>query len=405
MKTVITYGTYDLFHHGHLKLLRRAKELGDKLIVGISTDEFNEREKSKTAVHSYEKRKAIVASVAFVDQVIPEATWEQKREDVKRLAVDVFVMGDDWAGHFDELGERGCEVVYLPRTPLVSASHIRATIQPERAITGLQPISCVVTNYNGAAFLDQALQSLLNQRLPPTEILIADDASTDGSRNLIETYAQTHDSIRPVFRDRRIGVSQNRDMAIRATTHDWVTTLDSDDWFHTEKLAAEARALAAHPGAVACSDTALYDIDRQCFDIIHTAPLCAMSPPQRLMAIAARDKLIPRDLLMSHETYEQAGGLSPGLKTYEDWAFKMSLADQDVPFVHSGVIGTAYYRRGSGLSGGGHLPHLEGKLLALKSVSRSLHYPFAFWTGVLKLFFYKGPRKLRHWSRPEHEIL
>ncbi len=102
MKKVITYGTYDLLHVGHINLLRRAKELGDYLIVGLSTDEFN-AEKHKEAYHSYEDRKVILESIKYVDEVIPENCWEQKIDDVVRNGADVFVMGDDWKGKLDFL--------------------------------------------------------------------------------------------------------------------------------------------------------------------------------------------------------------------------------------------------------------------------------------------------------------
>lgn len=405
MKIVITYGTYDLFHRGHLELLRRAKALGDVLIVGVSTDEFNEKEKSKFAEHSYEKRRAIVESVSFVDRVIPETCWEQKREDIARHGVSVFVMGDDWCGHFDDLKEQGCEVVYLSRTPETSSSKIRAYVGSDDDVSGIEKMSCVVTNRNGAAFIQTAVDSLLQQRLPPSEIVIADDASTDGSRDLIEKLAEQHLLIRPIFRPKRLGVSQNRDMAIRATTHNWVTSLDSDDWFNSEKLAAEARVLAANPGAVACSDTALYDLNKECFDVIHVAPLCAMSVSQRVTAIVARRKMIPRDLLMPRAVYEATGGLDPNLNMYEDWALKIRLADQGIPFVYSGVLGTSYYRRGKGLSGVGHLAHARGKIMALRSAGKNIRHSSAFWSGVFRLFMGKGPRKLLRLNRPNHEIM
>lgn len=125
MKKVITYGTFDLFHYGHVNLLRRAKELGDYLIVVISTDEFNWEQKHKKCYFPYEKRKAIVEAIKYVDLVIPETDWEQKRTDVHKYGVDVFVMGDDWTGKFDFLKEEGVEVVYLPRTPNVSTTQIK----------------------------------------------------------------------------------------------------------------------------------------------------------------------------------------------------------------------------------------------------------------------------------------
>jgi glycerol-3-phosphate cytidylyltransferase len=123
MKKVLTYGTFDLLHFGHINLLSRAKDLGDFLIVGLSTDEFN-KGKNKQAYHSFENRKLILESIRFVDEVIPENTWDQKIQDVIKHDIDIFVMGDDWKGKFDFLKEY-CEVVYLPRTMGISTSQIK----------------------------------------------------------------------------------------------------------------------------------------------------------------------------------------------------------------------------------------------------------------------------------------
>lgn len=123
MRKVITYGTYDLLHTGHINLLRRAKELGDYLIVAISSDEFNAL-KGKKAYYTFEQRKAILEAVRYVDEVIPENNWEQKISDVQEHDVDVFVMGDDWEGKFDFLKDY-CEVVYLPRTVGISTTKIK----------------------------------------------------------------------------------------------------------------------------------------------------------------------------------------------------------------------------------------------------------------------------------------
>ncbi|MBC1334024.1 glycerol-3-phosphate cytidylyltransferase [Listeria booriae] len=123
MKKVITYGTFDLLHWGHIKLLERAKALGDYLVVAISTDEFN-RLKHKEAYHSFEHRKLILEAIRYVDEVIPESDWEQKVQDVKDHNIDIFVMGDDWKGEFDFLKDY-CEVVYLPRTTGISTTKIK----------------------------------------------------------------------------------------------------------------------------------------------------------------------------------------------------------------------------------------------------------------------------------------
>ena len=123
MRKVITYGTYDLLHVGHINLLRRARELGDYLIVVVSSDEFNAI-KGKKAYYSFEDRKKILEAIRYVDEVLPEYTWEQKIDDVVNNHVDVFVMGDDWEGKFDFLKEY-CEVVYLPRTEGISTTKIK----------------------------------------------------------------------------------------------------------------------------------------------------------------------------------------------------------------------------------------------------------------------------------------
>ena len=125
MKKVITYGTFDLLHYGHINLLKRAKACGDYLIVALSTDEFNWKEKQKKCYFTYEQRKMLLESIRYVDLVIPECNWEQKRSDVHEYRVDTFVMGDDWAGKFDYLKQEGVEVVYLPRTPKISTTQIK----------------------------------------------------------------------------------------------------------------------------------------------------------------------------------------------------------------------------------------------------------------------------------------
>lgn len=126
MKTVLTYGTFDLLHWGHIRLLERAAELGDRLIVGLSTDEFN-AEKHKEAYHSYEHRKYILEAIKYVDKVIPENAWDQKIGDVKDNNVDIFVMGSDWEGQFDFLKDY-CKVIYLPRTDGISTTKIKTDL-------------------------------------------------------------------------------------------------------------------------------------------------------------------------------------------------------------------------------------------------------------------------------------
>lgn len=126
MKKVITYGTFDLLHIGHIKLLKRARNLGDYLIVAISTDDFN-RIKNKDCFMSFENRKTVLEAIRYVDEVISEENWEQKKDDIQKHHISTFVMGDDWKGKFDELKEF-CEVVYLPRTENISTTLLKNNI-------------------------------------------------------------------------------------------------------------------------------------------------------------------------------------------------------------------------------------------------------------------------------------
>lgn len=126
MKTVLTYGTFDLFHVGHVRLLKRLRAMGDRLIVGCSTDEFN-LAKGKTSIFSYEERAEIVSACQYVDLVFPECDWGQKEKDILKYEATIFAMGDDWSGKFDELSEH-TEVYYIPRTEGVSTTDIKSVL-------------------------------------------------------------------------------------------------------------------------------------------------------------------------------------------------------------------------------------------------------------------------------------
>lgn len=131
MRRVITYGTYDLLHYGHIELLRRAREVGDYLIVALSTDEFN-RIKHKKSYYNFEQRKMMLESIRYVDLVIPEDGWGQKEKDVDRYEVDTFVMGHDWEGEFDFLKDK-CDVIYLKRTEGISTTQIKRELYGDDA--------------------------------------------------------------------------------------------------------------------------------------------------------------------------------------------------------------------------------------------------------------------------------
>ncbi len=140
MKRILTYGTFDLLHYGHIRLLERAKKLGDYLIVALSTDEFNAI-KGKKAYHDFETRKKMLEALRCVDLVVPEKNWKQKLDDVKKYYVDIVVMGSDWAGSdkFDYLKDY-CELVYLDRTEVVSTSKIKKDLNLQEPIDGINQI-------------------------------------------------------------------------------------------------------------------------------------------------------------------------------------------------------------------------------------------------------------------------
>ena len=138
MKRILTYGTFDLLHYGHIRLLKRAKALGDYLIVALSTDEFNNL-KGKKAYHDYKTRKEMLESIRYVDLVIPEENWEQKIEDTKKYCVDTVAMGSDWTGKFDYLKDY-CEVIYLDRTEGISTTKIKKDLGLQEPVDGVNQI-------------------------------------------------------------------------------------------------------------------------------------------------------------------------------------------------------------------------------------------------------------------------
>lgn len=130
MKRIITYGTFDMLHYGHINLLKRAHDMGDYLIVALSTDEFNWESKQKKTYFSFEKRKKLLEAIRYVDLVIPEENWEQKETDIIKYDIDVLVMGDDWKGKFDYIAKKtDAKVIYLERTPEISTSRIKKDLK------------------------------------------------------------------------------------------------------------------------------------------------------------------------------------------------------------------------------------------------------------------------------------
>jgi len=211
-------------------------------------------------------------------------------------------------------------------------------------------ISCIIANYNNCKYLTKAIESALNQTLHINEIIIADDASTDSSRDLISTLANKHPTIRPIFREHNIGVSANRDLAIRAAKNDLITTLDSDDWYHPNKIKNEFDLINTGNNDIAFSNITLFyeNIGKKLIQDLSTFPTC--DNLTQIKWIASRKGLIPRDMLLTKKAYIETGGFRHNLRIYEDWDFKIRLANTSFTWGYTGKEGTFYRKTGVGLS-------------------------------------------------------
>lgn len=211
-------------------------------------------------------------------------------------------------------------------------------------------ISCIIVSYNNGIFLKESILSAVNQTKPVDEIIVADDGSTDGSRDLITSLAQEYPQIKPIFRENNLGVTLNRDLAIRAATCHLITTLDGDDWYSPQKIEREYLAIENNLESIAYSDVNLTDIDggiSRCLDLSNCS---IFEIEQRLNWMISHVTEIPRDMLFSKKLYLDVGGLRHNLDKYEDWEFKIRLAAYPNPWIHSGIVGVNYRSTDSGLS-------------------------------------------------------
>ena len=266
-------------------------------------------------------------------------------------------------------------------------------------------VSCIVVNFNNERFLERAVRSLLQQTRVPDEIIIADDASTDHSANIIRQFENADHRIKGVFRSRNIGVAANRDLAIRDSSGTYFTTLDSDDWFYPEKIEKELHALGNSDNAIACSDIDLVQNDRV-FDTIRTEGFCRLtSSGEQLRFLVSRKKGMPRDMLMARSLYVEAGGMRHELKRYEDWDFKQRLADMGLAWKHSGITGMAYRREGAGLSSANQFRHSIDKVRVIGPRMIHSRERAAYLLGLADLIFLKGSRKILRRKRFENEVI
>jgi len=211
-------------------------------------------------------------------------------------------------------------------------------------------ITCVIVSYNNGEYMRQAVESVVVQTRPVDEIIVADDASSDGSQDLIRELAAEHDKIRPIFREQNLGVNRNRDLAIRAAAGDFVTFLDGDDFYYENKLALEWQALEAANTGVACSNIDVVDAGGAVIETRDFSAFVGMPREDKVKLLALRPGANPRDFLMPKKIYEQAGGFRSKFALYGDVDFKIRLAALPVKWVWSGCVGAAFRRTGSGLS-------------------------------------------------------
>lgn len=223
-------------------------------------------------------------------------------------------------------------------------------------------IGVVITCYNNEDSIEHSVLSVLNQTLPAREVIIADDQSSDKTREIVEALAVKYPTIKLLLRDHNIGIAANRDLAIRALNTDLITHLDGDDLFAPEKLEREFRVLR-NAGDVSFSNIGLVRQDDN--TILDTSYYNNMKGKDVFYALSSRSAPVPRDMLFSKTLFEKSGGFNLDMSIYEDWAFKMRLAAVSNKWRHSSVIGTIYDRREPGLSGKDDIYHAYGQLLSI----------------------------------------
>ena len=226
-------------------------------------------------------------------------------------------------------------------------------------------ISCVIVSYNNGELLKEAVMSVIGQTRPVDEIILADDASTDGSRPLIEALARSHPNIRPVFRERNLGVSANRDLAMRDATGDFLTWLDGDDYFLPAKIEAEANAVCQRRDAIGYSDVRIGDRRKNRDQGFVIADFSRLAPPDRVRWLLRRTRESPRSLLISKDVHQRIGGYNHNLRTYEDWDYILRVAAEPLHWAHSGTEGTVAHR-GGGLSRQTQIEHMRDEIRVLR---------------------------------------
>ncbi|HAG84727.1 MAG TPA: hypothetical protein DCL61_27135 [Cyanobacteria bacterium UBA12227] len=255
-------------------------------------------------------------------------------------------------------------------------------------------ISCIIVSYNNGRFLKNAVMSVINQTMPVAEIIMADDGSTDGSRELITSLAQQYSQIKPIFREKNLGVATNRDLAIREANSDLITTLDGDDWYSPEKIEREFLAIQNYSVAIAYSDIQQVYSDSKKICCWNISEFSSLDRKQRLRWLAHLLGYIPRDMLIPKKLYLEAGGMQHNLALYEDWDLQIRLAAYPNPWMHSGIVGINYRRTDSGLSQSNSvLRHTQCQYQILMSNHQLLKEhigEYEFWFAIAKVFIREG---------------
>ena len=220
-------------------------------------------------------------------------------------------------------------------------------------------ISCIIVSYNNSSFLQNAILSAVNQTMPVQEIIVADDGSTDGSRDLITSLAHEYPQIQPIFREKNLGVATNRDLAIRSAKSELITTLDGDDWYSPQKIEKEFLAFQKYDNSIAYSDLCIAKPVIEQNHFLDLSFFSIFDQQQRLHWIINNLVKLPRDMFLSKKLYLEVGGIKHSLTKYEDWEFKIRLAACPNPWVHSGIVGIYYRQTQSGLSQDTLLRHVK----------------------------------------------
>ena len=226
-------------------------------------------------------------------------------------------------------------------------------------------ISCVIVSYNNGKLLEEAILSVVRQTRPVDEIVVADDASTDGSRQLIESFSQRYSNVKPIFRERNLGVSANRDLGIRAAQGDFFTYLDGDDFFLPTKIASEERALRQRRDVIAYSDVRWIDRGSKEYRVGANGDFSGLGASGRIRWLLTRRRQSPAAMLVAKSVHLKVGGYNHSLRTYEDWDYTLRLAAQSLLWAHSGGEGVAVHPAG-GLSRQPQLRHARDELRVLR---------------------------------------